>query len=467
MLFPLAKDHGWPVAVLAAGTASLVVGVQLLTQAAPVEKPMAPHAHSGGEVGAWLLGAAGVVLWQLFSLVTAPVPDDDHWRDLRGHCWKLALGGAVSAAALLLEGGGLEPTAQLLCRLAHGVAGAWVLIYAYLLLLAAFAGAQQVFALCCLTISSATCVVLGPLLGAWALHDGARGWHLCLGAAALATDVLLVALYVVLPTDPADEIVLPGERTPLISAATPSASYRSPLPVHVQDSCPVPPAGWPRLELVARLARHPAAAALLVLGPAAMLQAALEAALPALAPQGADLEALYLLFVSCFALGVVVFGASWSVLGRRGRAHATALCAASSALVSCGLLYAFGLPSDLSPYVQQWLAALNGSSRVLFHALLAHAGLCLGAVHASCALYLGELLGSLDGWGGAASKQVCVGVFALCGRLGSALGVACMGHPAWREEQQALTTLGSLVLAATLGFAVLAQTREAFPALLK
>lgn len=468
-MFALSRNHGWPLAFLTSVAVALCVCVDTLQYTAPVPAPLVPHAHSSVEIFAGFVGCVGLTLWQLHDLLFAKMPDDQHWRELRSHALKLGLGVGVSAVTLLVEAEGVTGRAQTACRVVQGLLGAVLLIYAYLLVVTAFQGLQQVFALTAVTLSAACATVCGPLLGAWAMADltiGYRGWHGVLAGLALLTNALLGLVYWLLPRDEADEIVLPGERSPLLEHGRESPYLT--VPDAVARIEPLPAAGlatrWP---LVQRLLHSPAFAVVLVLGPAAMVKGALEALLPVFAaPQGytpRGIRGLYGLELSGFVVGCVSVALAWPAMSRRGRAVLTAAAAAVlGGLASC-LLYSFGLPSDLSPQILAWVQALNGSDHYLFYTLLAHGGLLLGAVHASSALYLAELLESLEGWGGSASKQVAVGLWTTVWRLGSVAGFSCIGSQSWHDDQQVLQTLGSAVLAATLGFVLCAvPDRQAF-----
>merc|ERR1719498_35845 len=120
----------------------------------------------------------------------------------------LVLGGVtllVEARAHKIDGMSMQEV-HLCCRLAQGFLGAFLFFYAYLLSVACFTGAQQVFALTATTISLNFAEVFGPFVGAaiFTSYGLAEAYYVLAGLS-LLNNVFLLAAYYMMPRD-ADEL---------------------------------------------------------------------------------------------------------------------------------------------------------------------------------------------------------------------------------------------------------------------
>merc|ERR1719386_510762 len=93
------------------------------------------------------------------------------------------------------------------------------------------------------------------------------------------------------------------------------------------------------------------------------------------------------------------------------------------------------------------IAYLNGDNHALFYSFLICYGVLLGLTHTAPALYLGEVLDSLEE--DSQCKQAANGIWNTGWEAGGSLGFIAAGvasTDSWREEQEVLTNLGMCVV---------------------
>jgi len=491
------RDHSWPTAIFLIFSISMCICVDILQHAAPL--PFLPqhleaHGHDAAEIAAvmggyyWsgFLGGMIITAWQIQGVLMRRY-EEDQWKSLRGHVLKLMLGLFIGGGTLLVEAkahkveGFTMHQVHLLCRLVQGFLGSFLFFYAYLLSVACFQGSQQVLALTSTTISLNVAEVFGPFVGASIFTSyGLAEAYYVLAALSILNNVFLAGAYFIMPTDPQDEIddiVMPDERSALLPAArqspVPKTSKKVPSPgnspamptvsteVGLPDTAPPADAsvGTQTERLQRVLLNRTLLASIICIAPAAMVKSSMEGILPLFAgAQGYDEYEVGQLFTMVsigFILSATLLGYVWTSLRPFGRVALSGMSLVLLGALACVILRSYGVDKAHTWYAEFFIW-MNGSTRVTFYAFLVFYGVLLGLTHTAPALYLGEVLDSLDE--DAKCKQAANGIWNTAWELGGSIGFIAAGAPdtdSWRQEQSVLTSLGSCVIvAAGVFFAV-------------
>jgi hypothetical protein len=325
--------------------------------------------------------------------------------------------------------------------------------------------------------------VFGPFVGAAIFTNyGLAEAYYVLAALSVINNVFLVGAYFVMPTDPEDEIddiVMPDERSALLPAARQSPVQKSPkapkapspgdspaMPtVSTEVGLPdtAPPAGASVGTQGQRLGRvltnRLLIASIVCIAPAAMVKSSMEGILPLFAgTQGYDefeVGQLFTMVSIGFILSATCLGYIWTSLRPFGRVALSGISLILLGALACVILRAYGIDKTPTWYAEFFIW-MNGSTRVTFYAFLVLYGVLLGLTHTAPALYLGEVLDSLEE--DAQCKQAANGIWNTAWEFGGSIGFIAAGAPdtdSWRQEQSVLTSIGSCVLvAAGVFFAV-------------
>jgi len=475
---------------------SMCICVDILQHAAPL--PFLPqhlesHGHDAAEIAAvmggyyWsgFLGGMLITAWQVHGVLFRR-HEEDQWKRLRSHVLKLMVGLVLGGVTLLVEArahkidGMSMQEVHLCCRLAQGFLGAFLFFYAYLLSVACFTGAQQVFALTATTISLNVAEVFGPFVGAaifttWGLAEA----YYVLAGLSLLNNVFLLAAYFMMPKDPdelgqGDVVFPPSERTALLdpnartdASRAPSACSTPTLPQADRYGLPdtEPPAKARVSDRTERLWRvltdRVLIASLVCIAPAAMVKSSFEGILPLFADgRGFDEFEVGQMFTGVavgFILAATSLGYIWASMGNASRAAVSGVSLLLLGGMACTLLHMYGLDKN-APWAEQ-LRVLNGEHRFVFVGALVVYGWLLGVTHTAPALYLGEVLDGLNN--DVQCKEAANGIWNTGWELGGSLGFIAAGFAetdSWRQQQYVLSNLGTAVVVAAGVFLLIACT---------
>jgi len=493
------REHSWPRAIFMIVSISMCICVDILQHAAPL--PFLPqhleeHGHDSAEIAAvmggyyWsgFLGGCLITAYQIQGVLMRRY-EEDQWRLLRGHVLKLIAGLFAGGATLLVEAkahkvdGFTMHQVHLMCRLVQGFIGAFLFFYAYLLSVACFKGSQQIFALTATTISLNVAEVFGPFVGATIFSQyGLAEAYYVLAALSVLNSVFLVGVWFIMPTDALDHdiVAFPEEATALLHSSVASApSSRLPSP-HASPKLPpsnsgvlpdtAPPAGvcgagrMERLKSV--LTNRLLIASCMCIAPAAMVKSSMEGILPLFAAgQGYtefEVGQLFTAVALGFILSATLLGYLWDNIGFGQRAALTGLSLLVLGGLACLMLHSYGADVTIhSRGYGSWVAYLNGNHHFLFYSLLVSYGVLLGLTHTAPALYLGEVLDSLEE--DSQCKQAANGIWNTGWEAGGSLGFIAAGvasTDSWREEQAVLTSLGMCVVVAAAVFMAISWTSK-------
>jgi hypothetical protein len=477
---------------------SMCICVDILQHAAPL--PFLPqhleeHGHDSAEIAAvmggyyWsgFVGGLLITAYQIHGVLVRRY-EEDQWRLLRGHVLKLMAGLFAGGATLLVEAkahkvdGFTMHQVHLLCRLVQGFVGAFLFFYAYLLSVACFKGSQQIFALTATTISLNVAEVFGPFVGAtiFSQYGLAEAYYVLAGLSVL-NSAFLVGVYFLMPTDALDSdiVAFPEETTALLAHnvhSAPPSRHQTPTPspklppVSVSGALPdtSPPAGacaGNRMErLTSVLTNKVLIASCICIAPAAMVKSSMEGILPLFgAGQGYtefEVGQLFTAVALGFIMSATLLGYVWDNMSFASRASLTG----GSLLVLGGmasiLLHSYGADANIhASWHASWIAYLNGSNHTFFYSLLVTYGVLLGVTHTAPALYLGEVLDSLEE--DSQCKQAANGLWNTGWEAGGSLGFIAAGvasTDSWREEQAVLTSLGMCVVVSAAVFMAMSYT---------
>lgn len=487
------REHSWPTAIFLIFSISMCICVDILQHAAPL--PFLPqhleaHGHDAAEIAAvmggyyWsgFLGGMIITAWQIQGVLMRRY-EEDQWDSLRGHILKLMLGLFIGGGTLLIEAkahkveGFTMHQVHLCCRLIQGFLGSFLFFYSYLLSVACFQGSQQVLALTSTTISLNVAEVFGPFVGASIFTNyGLAEAYYVLAALSVINNVFLAGAYFIMPRDPEiDDIVMPDERSALLPARqspvpkttkAPSPGDSPAMPtvsteVGLPDTAPPAAAsvGTQTQRLSRVLMNRTLLASIICIAPAAMVKSSMEGILPLFAgTQGYDeyqVGQLFTLVSVGFILSATLLGYVWTSLRPFGRVALSGISLILLGVLACVILRAYGIDKTPTWYAEFFIW-MNGSTRVMFYAFLVFYGVLLGLTHTAPALYLGEVLDSLDE--DAKCKQAANGIWNTAWELGGSIGFIAAGAPdtdSWRQEQSVLASIGScVVVAAGVFFAV-------------
>jgi hypothetical protein len=436
----------------------------------------------GGYYWSGFLGGMIITAWQIQGVLMRRY-EEDQWDSLRGHILKLMLGLFIGGGTLLIEAkahkveGFTMHQVHLCCRLIQGFLGSFLFFYSYLLSVACFQGSQQVLALTSTTISLNVAEVFGPFVGASIFTNyGLAEAYYVLAALSVINNVFLAGAYFMMPRDPEiDDIVMPDERSALLPARqspvpkttkAPSPGDSPAMPtvsteVGLPDTAPPAAAsvGTQTQRLSRVLMNRTLLASIICIAPAAMVKSSMEGILPLFAgTQGYDeyqVGQLFTLVSVGFILSATLLGYVWTSLRPFGRVALSGISLILLGVLACVILRAYGIDKTPTWYAEFFIW-MNGSTRVMFYAFLVFYGVLLGLTHTAPALYLGEVLDSLDE--DAKCKQAANGIWNTAWELGGSIGFIAAGAPdtdSWRQEQSVLASIGScVVVAAGVFFAV-------------
>merc|ERR1719426_522075 len=278
------------------------------------------------------------------------------------------------------------------------------------------------------------------------------------------------------PEDEIDDIVMPDERSALLPAAQKSPVQKEKKVPSPRDSPAMPTVstevGLPdtappaaasvgtqteRLQRV--LLNRTLLASIICIAPAAMVKSSMEGILPLFAgTQGYDefeVGQLFTMVSVGFILSATLLGYVWTSLRPFGRVALSGISLILLGVLACVILRAYGIDKTPTWYAEFFIW-MNGSTRVMFYSFLVFYGVLLGLTHTAPALYLGEVLDSLDE--DAKCKQAANGIWNTAWELGGSIGFIAAVAPdtdSWRQQHSVLTYLGSCVIvAAGVFFAV-------------
>lgn len=435
----------------------MCICVDILQHSAPL--PFLPQqleeaGHSAMEIASvmgsyycsGLMGGVMLTAYQIHQLLYGRYTEPT-WAAMRSHVLKLMVGLLFGGATLLLEAQVerryMEKYATMLslhlaCRFLQGFIGAMLFFYAYLLAATAFEGGQQVFALTACTIFLNVAEVFGPFLGAWIFTAwGMDTAYYTLATLSLVNNVLLGVLYFALPKDE------PGETTALVARSPDtSAAGAGDMATRVTRLWRVLTDSW--------LLRS-----LLVIAPAAMVKSSFESILPLFGDNHGydefDVGCLFTVVALGFIVAAVSLGYMWEWMSEGFRAGYVAANLLFLGVIACVMLLSFGVDKD-SSYIATigWLNDSSHGHHYLFLVCLFVYGMLLGITHTAASLYLGEVI---EGCSDERSKGAANGVWNTGWELGGSLGFVIAGSAAtnsWREEQSVLTSLGYVLILASI-----------------
>merc|ERR1719453_2497678 len=239
------------------------------------------------------------------------------------------------------------------CRLFQGFIGAFLFFYAFLLAQAAFENQQQHFALTMTTVSLNVAEVFGPFFGAWLFANwGLSYCYYVLFSMSLVNNVLLVAVYFMLPTDdPERQALLSKQSDVSLSHDESNLSARSTYEER-----------FDRLQEV--LQNRLLWRSLVVIAPAAMVKASFESILPLFGDNHGydefEVGQLFTLIALGFIFAAVLLGMPyynlWDNLSDRGRAVLVSMSLFMLGFVACVVLYSWGVSRSI--VLRDWIEYL-------------------------------------------------------------------------------------------------------------
>jgi len=464
----LDRRHTWPVAICLSTAISMCIMVDILQHSAPL--PFLPQTleeagHDSYEIASvigsyyWsgFLGGCIITSYQVYELLFG-TDVMQTWALLRSHIIKLGVCLALGGATLILEAEVhyMERYASmhalhLGCRLFQGFIGAFLFFYAFLLAISAFQDAQQVFALTATTIALNVAEVFGPFFGAWIFSVyGMTSTYYVLFMMSVANNVLLACAYFLMPTDDPEQQALLGKETKEM-ARTESDLRRS-----FEDR-------WRSLMQV--LTDVLLWRSLVVIGPAAMIKASFESILPLFADNHGynefEVGQLFSLIAIGFIIAAMWLGKAWKNMTSRAKAVWVTFSLFFLGLIACVMLYSWGASHTIP--VRDWIEYLNNAGEenpatqhhYLFLVCLVFYGALLGITHEAAALYLAEVVDSMEF---AKAKAATNGIWNTGWELGGSLGFVVAGAAdtdSWHQEQRVLQWLGLLAIVAGASFVLL------------
>jgi len=301
----------------------------------------------------------------------------------------------LGCGALTLAGQALYPHCfvHTICRCIQGLAGAFIFFYAFLLSVAMFKGAQQVFAMTVASTALNVAEVLGSALGA-VLFDrwGQRSVFWFLGVVSLWNQVLLLLVI----------LHLEGHCTRRTPGGSPSRASQRAEPLEapgVQQR-----SGWTNLLEVLRSQRLACAVILIVM--AAIVKGSVEEMLPFHADHRwgfgpMKIGKLFSITAAGYILSAVACGKVWTYL----QGWQVLFSAFWLMLLGCLALIVF-------------LTSAYSKSEVVLWAGLATYGVCLGLTHTPAALLLAEAIEHEEG----RAKDAVNGIWNTMWEAGGSLG---------------------------------------------
>jgi len=477
----LNRKHTWPMAVFLSMSISMCILVDILQHSAPL--PFLPQeleqaGHDSYEIASvigsyyWsgFLGGCILTSYQIHGLLFGENTVQS-WALLRSHIIKLGVCLALGGATLLIEAEihyyeqyATMHSLHLGCRLFQGFVGAFLFFYAFLLAVSAFEGRQQVFALTSTTIALNVAEVFGPFFGAWIFSVwGMNTTYYVLFFMSVVNNVLLVVVYFMMPTD--EDM----ERKSLVDnpGGVVGASVRSQeLSRTESDLRRTFEYRWARLMDV--LTDKLLWRSLVVIAPAAMVKASFESILPLFADNHGYNEFEVGQLFTCIAIGFIIaavgLGYVWENWKTRTKAIWVTVSLLLLGVIACVMLYSWGTSKSVA--VRDWITYLNngGSDETkdgaprhhyLFLLCLGIYGVLLGITHTAAALYLSEVIDSMDY---VKAKDSANGIWNTGWELGGSLGFVVAGAAdtnSWHQEQRVLQWLGLVVIMAGAAFVLL------------
>lgn len=339
------------------------------------------------------LGGVMLTSYQIRLLVKGPQPGDIIGctvGKVKRQMIYIIMALFVGTATLCLQA--MYPTwvVHTVCRFFQGLAGAYIFFYAFLLSVELFKGAQQVFALTCVSCALNVAEVLGSGLGA-AIYDG-YGHETVFYSLAITSTINQVMLIFVLI---------------LVCTKAPSDAEEARRREKLDDEAGTPAVKHGMDELWALLRRPALRQSVLLVTTAATVKGAVEEALPLHADHEWNFEPLrigqaFTIVAFCYIFSAIFMGRCWSSLGSYRLHH----CGTWLALLGIACWAVFSVC-----YFQY------GESSLFF--TLALYGTCLGMCHTPAALLIAE---AIEEGGDGPAGDVANGIWNTMWEAGGSVG---------------------------------------------